>query len=143
MNTLKMYIPISVVKQEPVNVVKRLGFIFNHRQQQMKPVIKTTLINTASCPLVSAQLPAMGDVAAHLTAQQVRMAEGKPYVSITVGVIPDLYAELCREITHVSHVNYQIPVINVVLELGQPPLVQIMGNHVTERRFKRTIPPSN
>jgi hypothetical protein len=129
---LKLYVPITLIKVIP-----------GKRREKTKYVQKTTYIGVHNCSLLKTALPETKDIIEHMLAQRQRMADGGEYTSIKVSVFPDKFALLCKEIGGKMGGAYRAHIIDVVVEAGQVPIIQIQGNKAVEvikPRFERTAP---
>ena len=130
---LKLYVPVSVVK---------IGESKDRRMKQ-KPVLKTTFLGVHNCSLLKTMIPANKDITEHLIAQREIMNRGGAFASIKVSVTPAKFQELSREIGSKMGGRYGAPIIDVVVEAGQKPIIQIIGNKteaVAKPKFERTAP---
>jgi hypothetical protein len=127
---LKMYVPVTTFKKR---ITGRLT----------KPTVTrcTTLIGVHNCSLLRAQLPSNDEILEHMIAQRDRMNAHQDFVSIKMSVTPGLFKNLCLELGRKMGGQYVAPIIDMVVEPGQKPIIQIQGNKIVPvRKFVRTAP---
>jgi hypothetical protein len=114
MKILKLYIP--VVHQ---GVVK------------MKRSYRIQLIGVHNCTTILRHLPTTNEIFGHLQAQKYQMDTLKrPYTSIKIRLKPDDFEMICKEVTSKIGKNYQPPVIDLVFNVGQVPIIQMIKERV-------------
>lgn len=128
MKDLKLYIPITCIK--PVTRVKPGSF--NHRQRITTNERRTTYVSVLNTTVIRALLPATRDVVEHMMSQQMILNKGGMYSSIKISVTPEKFHQCCAELGCKMGGAYRAPVIDLVVQSGQLPIIQIMGNKPTE-----------
>ena len=116
---LKLYIPVTCVK--PVQRMK------NHRPVTVNEA-RTTLIAVNNCPVIKAELPPVKDIIEHIIQQRQTVVAGGHYTVIKMSVTPTLFGKFCKEISCKMGARYISPIIDVIMALGQLPVMQIQGN---------------
>jgi hypothetical protein len=80
------------------------------------------------------------DIYEHLMAQQYRMKKGGEFTSIKVSVTPEEFHAMLSEITRKVGHRVQLSVIDIVIQLGQRPVIQIIGNKGVENVIEEKHP---
>ena len=126
MKDLKLYIPITCIK--PVTRIKPGQF--NHRQRQMitKSERHTTYVAVHNTTVIKSLLPSVKDIMEHMMAQQMILNKGGVYTSIKISVTPERFHQCCAELGCKMGGAYRSPVIDLVVQSGQLPIIQIVGN---------------
>jgi hypothetical protein len=98
---------------------------------------KTTLINANGCSTFRGQLPSIGDITTHMQLQK-RLSDKfrTPFNSLKVYVSPILYVDMCKEIGRKMGAHYQTSVIDLIMSLGQIPIIQIIPKENESRQDK-------
>ena len=127
MKDLKLYIPITYIK--PVTRVKPGQFNHRHRQQTItKSERHTTYIAVHNTTVIKSLLPDVKDIMEHMLVQRSVLSRGGHYTSIKISVTPERFKQCCVELGCKMGGAYRSPVIDLVIQSGQLPVIQIVGN---------------
>jgi hypothetical protein len=134
---LKLYVPVTCIK--PITRIKPGSF--NHRQTITANERRTTLVAVHNCPIIKSLLPTTAEIGEHMVAQRSILTQGGQFTSIKVSVTPSKYKLCCAEVGCKMGGAYRSPLIDIVIELGQLPIIQIQGNKAEPvKQFKFTRP---
>jgi len=129
---LKLYIPVTIVK--PIQRLK------NHRPVTVNEA-RTTLIAINNCSVIKAELPPVKDIVEHLMVQRQAVNAGGRFTVIKISVTPTLFGKFCKEISCKMGARYISPIIDIIFQLGQLPIIQIQGNKAETVPAKHMIRP--
>jgi hypothetical protein len=73
-------------------------------------------------------MPVTKDITIHMMAQQMILNKGGHYSSIKISVTPERFKQCCTELGCKMGGAYRSPVIDLVVQSGQLPVIQIVGN---------------
>jgi hypothetical protein len=93
-----------------------------------KKTSRITMLNVNNCTTFHNQLPAVKDIREHLEAQKAVKDAGGQYTSIKVSVSPEVFAGMCKEIGHKMGARYTSKIIDLIMQVGQIPIIQIIEN---------------
>lgn len=127
MKNLKLYIPITCIK--PVTRIKPGSF--NHRNTITTGERHTTYIAVHNTTVVKSLLPDVKDIIEHMMVQRSVVNCGGHYTSIKISVTPERFKQCCAELGCKMGGAYRSPVIDLVVQSGQLPVIQILGNKET------------
>jgi hypothetical protein len=114
MKALKLYIPVV-----------------HKGVMKLKKTFRIQLIGVHNCTTILKHLPVTKDIYEHLQAQKYQMdVLKKPYTSIKVRMTAEEFETICREITKKIGLKYQPPVIDLVFNVGQVPIIQMIKDVV-------------
>jgi hypothetical protein len=140
MKPIQLYIPVTCVK--PVTKVKSGGF--NQRMTTTQNVRRTTYIGVHNTVVIKGLLPTTKDIMGHLAAERQREPLGFPFTSIKISTTPDMYHKCSAELGCKMGGRYGAPVIDIVMNSGGVPIIQIRGDKVVKPvipKMVRTIMP--